>query len=458
MAEQQRKPPPAEDRSSDTLSISRPSDSDDHIEAIHWEHPLEEGGDGGGRESLDIPPEHRSMPIPPALDSSLMSGINLHHFPTSLSSRIVRMVLAEKGLGWSGDSVNVYTLRHLNPKYMRMYQSKGTIPLLVHACRSSHPLPAEPVKPAAEQTAASGDGDENDGDVPSDERRPNIVTGTRAIAQYIETMFPDRRPPQLFPDPGTPEADATNHWLDKLDELPMDTFTVEATRLNGGLIGKYILPRWLRYRKRTLLGMKTNYPEHTDVYERAYSRTTEWERVAGVRQDDECAEKKPSADSVMSVVEGAIRDVEDRLTDMLAPPPPVDDIAGEQSQVILSKSARAGPFLASQSTYTMADCAWGCTLHHIQEMRPSLLSEQHYPLTNKYLASIQVRSSFQLAVKQHRLRLLKHRVPIAWFVYRRLVPSLPKSLSVGLLCGTAGAYYYYRQLTDAPQSWLFGSM
>lgn len=60
-----------------------------------------------------------------------MSGIKLYHFPGSLCSQKVKLVLAEKNLDWESHLVNLLTFENLTPDYMRL-NPKGVVPTLVH--------------------------------------------------------------------------------------------------------------------------------------------------------------------------------------------------------------------------------------------------------------------------------------------------------------------------------------
>jgi glutathione S-transferase len=60
-----------------------------------------------------------------------LSGLHLFHYGLSHSSQKVRLVLAEKGLGWTSHHVDLTKHEHAAPSYLEIHPN-GVVPALVH--------------------------------------------------------------------------------------------------------------------------------------------------------------------------------------------------------------------------------------------------------------------------------------------------------------------------------------
>lgn len=144
--------------------------------------------------------------------------VRLYHFPTSLCSQKVRLVLAEKAVSWQGTIVNIGPAHEqLLPWYAKLN------PRLV---------------------------------VPTLAVDDSIVTNSRHIVEAIERQFPG---PTLIPDDLQAEV---MRWVELQDRLPMRE--LELAQAKG-------LVRWLRrwsvkQKRKRLRKLTKKHPELTEVY------------------------------------------------------------------------------------------------------------------------------------------------------------------------------------------------
>jgi len=120
--------------------------------------------------------------------------LELHHLPESICSQKVRLALAEKGLDWTGNRVNLAAWEHLSPAYLAL-NPNGVIPTLVHDGQ-----------PVIESTV---------------------------ICEYLDEVFPD--PPLSPPDPAGRAA--MRAWLRFIDEVP--SMAVRVPSFNTVLLPGY---------------------------------------------------------------------------------------------------------------------------------------------------------------------------------------------------------------------------
>jgi glutathione S-transferase len=64
-------------------------------------------------------------------EARALEGLHLYHYGLSNCSQKVRMVLAEKGLGWTNHHVDLSKAEHLTDAY-RLVNPNGVVPALVH--------------------------------------------------------------------------------------------------------------------------------------------------------------------------------------------------------------------------------------------------------------------------------------------------------------------------------------
>jgi glutathione S-transferase len=64
-------------------------------------------------------------------EARALTGLHLYHYGLSNCSQKVRMVLAEKGLGWTNHYVDLAKREHLTDTYLRVHPN-GVVPALVH--------------------------------------------------------------------------------------------------------------------------------------------------------------------------------------------------------------------------------------------------------------------------------------------------------------------------------------
>lgn len=120
--------------------------------------------------------------------------LKLYHANHSTCSQKVRLCLAEKGLKWESQKVNLATNEHLAPEYLRL-NPNGVVPTLVH-----------------------------DG---------AVITDSGVICEYLEEVFPEK--PLL---PGDPvERAKIRAWIRYLDEVP--TAAVRVPSFNMAFLPRY---------------------------------------------------------------------------------------------------------------------------------------------------------------------------------------------------------------------------
>jgi glutathione S-transferase len=150
----------------------------------------------------------------------LAGAATLYHFPTSLYSQQVRLTLAEKGVEWDGQIINIGPAHeHFAPWYAKLN------PRLV---------------------------------VPTLEVAGTVVTDSTQIIRYIDQRFPG---PALMPTDPAARAQALL-WLEREAELPMRELGYARTK--G--ITRW-LQRWsLRQRRKQLIKLRSRHVEFAEVY------------------------------------------------------------------------------------------------------------------------------------------------------------------------------------------------
>ena len=124
-----------------------------------------------------------------------MSGIKLYHFPGSLCSQKVKLVLAEKNLDWESHLVNWLTFENLAPDYMRL-NPKGVVPTLVHNSK--------------------------------------VVCDSVVIIRYLDRHFSE---PRLTPDASALRK-SMDIWIDLQNNLPMREAMYGNMRGIDGLVAR----------------------------------------------------------------------------------------------------------------------------------------------------------------------------------------------------------------------------
>ena len=67
-------------------------------------------------------------------EARTLEGLHLYHYGLSNCSQKVRMVLAEKGLGWTNHHLDLAKSEHMTESYLRI-NPNGVVPTLVHEGR-----------------------------------------------------------------------------------------------------------------------------------------------------------------------------------------------------------------------------------------------------------------------------------------------------------------------------------
>jgi glutathione S-transferase len=159
--------------------------------------------------------------------------VRLYHFPTSLCSQKVRLVLAEKGVTWQGTLVNIGPAHEqLQPWYARI-NPRQVVPTLVI-----------------------------DGEV---------ITDSRHIVEAIDRRFSG---PTLIPED---LRDEVLRWVELQDRLPMRE--LELTQAKG-------LVRWLRRRglgqkRKQLRKLIERHPELAEIYRHKLDDIEKLEQAIG---------------------------------------------------------------------------------------------------------------------------------------------------------------------------------
>lgn len=119
-------------------------------------------------------------------EARALAGLHLYHYGLSVCSQTVRMVLAEKGLGWTSHPVDLARGEHATEGYRRI-NPNGLVPTLVHDGR--------------------------------------IIIESSDIMEYLDEEFPD--PPLR---PGTEiELHQMRHWVARQESIqrPLDVLARE---------------------------------------------------------------------------------------------------------------------------------------------------------------------------------------------------------------------------------------
>ena len=120
--------------------------------------------------------------------------LKLYHANHSTCSQKVRLCLAEKGLDWESELVNLATNEHLTPEYLAL-NPNGVVPTLIH-----------------------------DG---------AVITDSGVICEYLEEVFSDV--PLLPSEPS--ERAIVRAWIRYLDEVP--TAAVRVPSFNMAFLPRY---------------------------------------------------------------------------------------------------------------------------------------------------------------------------------------------------------------------------
>lgn len=120
--------------------------------------------------------------------------LKLYHANHSTCSQKVRLCLAEKGLDWESELVNLATNEHLTPEYLAL-NPNGVVPTLIH-----------------------------DG---------AVITDSGVICEYLEEVFSDV---PLLPSEPTERA-IVRAWIRYLDEVP--TAAVRVPSFNMAFLPRY---------------------------------------------------------------------------------------------------------------------------------------------------------------------------------------------------------------------------
>ena len=120
--------------------------------------------------------------------------LKLYHANHSTCSQKVRLCLAEKGLGWNSQLVNLATNEHLAESYLKM-NPNGVVPTLIH--------------------------------------NESVITDSGVICEYLEEVFPDT--PMLPVDPV--ERAVVRAWVRYFDEVP--TAAIRVPSFNMAFLTRY---------------------------------------------------------------------------------------------------------------------------------------------------------------------------------------------------------------------------
>lgn len=120
--------------------------------------------------------------------------LKLYHANHSTCSQKVRLCLAEKGLGWNSQLVNLATNEHLAESYLKM-NPNGVVPTLIH--------------------------------------NESVITDSGVICEYLEEVFSDT--PMLPVDPV--ERAVVRAWVRYFDEVP--TAAIRVPSFNMAFLTRY---------------------------------------------------------------------------------------------------------------------------------------------------------------------------------------------------------------------------
>lgn len=158
-----------------------------------------------------------------------MTNLELYHFPGSLCSQKVKLVLAEKDLEWKSHLINLLTFENLQPGYVRM-NPKAVVPTLVH-----------------------------DG---------KIICDSLAIIRYIDEAFPDRK---LTPN-NSKLLSEMNRWIDLQDKFPMRELMYGNMKGIDGIVSR----RSVRTKKDLIPKLMREHPELYTQYLAKLKDVEQW--------------------------------------------------------------------------------------------------------------------------------------------------------------------------------------
>jgi glutathione S-transferase len=190
---------------------------------------------------------------------SVARAVRLYHFPTSLCSQKVRLVLAEKGVAWQSTIVNIGPAHEqLRPWYAKL-NPRLVVPTL-----------------AIDDT---------------------VVTNSRHIVETLEQQFPG---PTLIPDD---LRDQVMDWVELQDQLPMRELELAQAK---GLVRW--LKRWsIKQKRKRLRKLTKQSPELTEIYRHKLDDLDKLDQAIG----------RPNAtrelvDEIEAVLEGLERHLADK--------------------------------------------------------------------------------------------------------------------------------------------------
>ena len=155
--------------------------------------------------------------------------LELYNAPGSLCSQKVKLVLAEKHLGWKSHLINLLTFENLQTNYIRL-NPKGVVPTLIHEGR--------------------------------------VITDSAVIVQYLDEQFP--HPRLTLAEPALQEK--MNGWIDLQNRFPMREIMYGNYR---GIEG-FVLRRSVQIKEKLLPQLMQTNPELKEEYLAKLQDVKQW--------------------------------------------------------------------------------------------------------------------------------------------------------------------------------------
>lgn len=167
-----------------------------------------------------------------------MTDMELYHFPGSLYSQQVKLVLAEKNLEWKSHLINLLTFENLQPVYIRI-NSKGVVPTLIH--------------------------------------KDKIICDSVEIVHYLDREFPN---PQLIPTASELQEKMT-YWINLQENFPLREFIYANYKGIDGLV----LRRSVQIKEKLIPRLTENHPDLKEQYQTKLEDVKEWNQIIRDKQN-----------------------------------------------------------------------------------------------------------------------------------------------------------------------------
>lgn len=158
--------------------------------------------------------------------------LELYHFPGSLCSQKVKLVLAEKHLKWESHLINLLTFENLQPEYLRL-NPKGVVPTLV--------------------------------------QNGTPICDSAVIVRRLDQHFPN---PKLTPAAPN-QQEKMNHWIELQNRFPMrEVMYGNMTGMDG-----FVARRSVQIKEKLLPKLMQAHPELKAIYAAKLQDVQQWNQT-----------------------------------------------------------------------------------------------------------------------------------------------------------------------------------